>query len=109
MALRDCCLTCWCCFAPQSISAGGHHSCGVTTTGQGLCWGYNAQGQTTVPSGHTWLVRPSPPHPTPLDAHSVGARVAHDWPCMALSMLRPRHDSPRCTMQCTHTQGWRGI
>ena len=80
MALRDCCLTCWCCLAPQSISAGGMHSCGVTTTGQGLCWGYNVNGQTTVPLGHTWLVRPSPLCPMPPVAHSVGACVTYDRP-----------------------------
>ena len=75
MALRDCCLTCWCCLAPQSISAGTDHSCGVTTTGQGLCWGYNdSNGQTNVPSGHTWLVRPSPVSHAPSRTQCRGLR-----------------------------------
>ena len=28
-----------------SISAGNNHTCGVTTTGKGYCWGYNGNGQ----------------------------------------------------------------
>ena len=27
------------------IDAGGYHACGITTTEQLLCWGYNADGQ----------------------------------------------------------------
>jgi hypothetical protein len=26
----------------------------VTTSGEGLCWGYNGEGQTNVPTGKTW-------------------------------------------------------
>ena len=29
----------------KSITAGSHFSCGVTTTGEGYCWGYNNSGQ----------------------------------------------------------------
>lgn len=37
------------------ITAGGFHSCGVTTSGEGLCWGnYSQAGQMDVPSGKTW-------------------------------------------------------
>jgi hypothetical protein len=30
------------------------HTCGVTTTGEGLCWGYNDSAQADVPTGKTW-------------------------------------------------------
>src|SRR5688500_10654125 len=29
----------------QTISAGGFHSCGLTTQGRAYCWGYNQLGQ----------------------------------------------------------------
>jgi alpha-tubulin suppressor-like RCC1 family protein len=29
----------------QSLSAGGEHSCGVTTEGSAYCWGFNDGGQ----------------------------------------------------------------
>ena len=36
-------------------SAGGHHSCGVSTGGAGYCWGRDDDGQSSnVPSGVTW-------------------------------------------------------
>ena len=28
-----------------SVSGGGTHTCGITTVGEGYCWGYNASGQ----------------------------------------------------------------
>ena len=37
-----------------SISAGNKHTCGVTTTGEGLCWGKSNGGRTDVPTGRTW-------------------------------------------------------
>jgi alpha-tubulin suppressor-like RCC1 family protein len=39
------------------IDAGGYHACGITTTEQLLCWGYNADGQLGL--GSTSMV-PSP-------------------------------------------------
>lgn len=30
---------------PQTITAGGYHSCGLTSEGVAYCWGYNAYGQ----------------------------------------------------------------
>ncbi|MEI7931135.1 MAG: RCC1 domain-containing protein, partial [Actinomycetes bacterium] len=38
----------------KSITTDNYTSCGVTTTGQGLCWGDNGSGQTSVPTGKTW-------------------------------------------------------
>jgi alpha-tubulin suppressor-like RCC1 family protein len=39
------------------IDAGGYHACGITTTEQLLCWGYNADGQLGI--GSTTIV-PTP-------------------------------------------------
>ena len=39
------------------VDAGGYHACGITTTEQLLCWGYNADGQLGL--GSTSIV-PSP-------------------------------------------------
>jgi len=36
------------------ITAGYSESCGVTSTGEGRCWGPNANGEGTVPTGKTW-------------------------------------------------------
>ena len=36
------------------ITAGYSESCGVTSTGEGRCWGLNANGEGTVPTGKTW-------------------------------------------------------
>jgi len=35
----------------EKISLGGHHGCGIDTTGNLVCWGKSTQGQTTSPSG----------------------------------------------------------
>ncbi len=41
----------------QAISAGSYHACGITTTGEALCWGNNYAGETIVPEGHKlWAV-----------------------------------------------------
>jgi alpha-tubulin suppressor-like RCC1 family protein len=44
---------------PGSISAGSFHTCGVTTTGQAYCWGFNEWGQ--LGDG----TRSTSPSPTP--------------------------------------------
>jgi len=38
-----------------SISAGCFYTCGVTTAGEGFCWGNNNWGQCEVPANHIWL------------------------------------------------------
>ena len=35
----------------EQISTGYRHSCAVTKAGRALCWGENADGQSTVPVG----------------------------------------------------------
>ncbi len=34
-----------------SVSAGGFHTCGVSTDGSVECWGFDLSGQATPPSG----------------------------------------------------------
>ena len=34
-----------------SVSAGGHHTCGVKRDGSAACWGWNRYGQATPPAG----------------------------------------------------------
>ena len=56
-----------------SVSAGGNHTCGVTTNGAAYCWGYNkygslGNGQTDnqTATGVGWsVVRPLPSRPAP--------------------------------------------
>ncbi len=36
------------------ITASYSESCGVTSTGEGRCWGPNANGEGTLPTGKTW-------------------------------------------------------
>ena len=39
----------------KMISAGGDSTtCGVTTSGEGFCWGCHYNGPLNIPSGHTW-------------------------------------------------------
>ncbi len=35
----------------SAVDAGGYHTCGVTTLGSVVCWGYNGDGRATPPSG----------------------------------------------------------
>ena len=49
-----------------SVSAGWLHACGVTTSGDGNCWGSQSSLQTTVPSGKTWV------HMSAGSSHSCG-------------------------------------
>ena len=37
------------------IEAGLSHTCGVTTSGEGLCWGENSTGQLSVPADEKWI------------------------------------------------------
>lgn len=49
----------------QSLDAGWNHSCGVTTAGEGYCWGYNYYGQ--LGAGFRTTAWPaSVPTPTPM-------------------------------------------
>ena len=50
----------------SGIYTGYLHTCGVTTAGEGLCWGKNDDGQTNVPVGYKWSVI------TAGDYHSCG-------------------------------------
>jgi alpha-tubulin suppressor-like RCC1 family protein len=34
-----------------TLAAGGHHTCGVTTSGVALCWGNNFEGQLGIETG----------------------------------------------------------
>ncbi len=45
-----------------TVDAGGGHSCGVTTAGQGFCWGDNSWGQL----GEGTLLAPDRPTPAPV-------------------------------------------
>ena len=40
----------------QAISAGEGHSCGVSESGAGYCWGKKDHGRTDVPGGVSWKV-----------------------------------------------------
>jgi alpha-tubulin suppressor-like RCC1 family protein len=37
---------------PETITMGGHHSCGLTERGSAYCWGWNGQGQLGVGDEH---------------------------------------------------------
>jgi alpha-tubulin suppressor-like RCC1 family protein len=52
------------------IDAGGYHACGITTTEQLLCWGYNADGQLGL--GSTSIVN----HPTLIPGDYRYRRIA---------------------------------
>ena len=41
------------------INGGYQSSCGVTSTGEGLCWGSNGNNRIDLPSGKTWKVSAS--------------------------------------------------
>ena len=47
-------------FTFSTIAAGSSHTCGLTTDGTGLCWGFNGQGQlgdgTTTDRGSPTVV-----------------------------------------------------
>jgi hypothetical protein len=36
---------------PETVSAGGFHTCGIRSDGSLACWGSNASGQATPPTG----------------------------------------------------------
>ena len=77
------------------VTAGGQHTCGVTQTGTGYCWGYNNSGQVgegsntsrTVPtliSGFQWSTISSG------DSHSCGittAGIAYCWGANGMGQL----------------------
>ena len=46
-----------------SVSAGRDHTCGVTTTGDALCWGEDYDGQATPPAGVSFRLRQRGPGP----------------------------------------------
>ena len=65
--------------ATPIISAGAGHSCGVTTTGEGFCWGNNPDGRTDVPTGKTWASIAAG------DNHSCGVTTIGEGLCWGFS------------------------
>jgi len=59
----------------DQISAGAVHLCGVTTTGEGLCWGDNSRGATNVPAGKTWAKI------SPGAVHTCGITISGEGLC----------------------------
>jgi len=43
-----------------ALSAGGHHTCGLTTTGQAFCWGWNIYGQIGLATPGVVVGTPQP-------------------------------------------------
>lgn len=64
----------------RSISVGGRHACGVSTSGALRCWGYGAQGQlaTSLDAG-PFLTAPGPTVPMLTDPSSLA--VGYDHSC----------------------------
>lgn len=65
---------------PVAISAGGYHTCAIHTNGL-RCWGWNAEGQTQVPSN---LVKPvavnaGDEHTCAIDANGVKCWGRNAW------------------------------
>lgn len=70
----------------MQVTAGGLHSCGITTTRQLFCWGDNAHGQLGKPgsglvqvSAMTWLEVAAG------DAHTCAIDTAHELYCWGLN------------------------
>ena len=49
----------------EIVSSGGSHSCGINMSGSIQCWGHNALGETSAPSGRFIQV-------SAVDSHSCG-------------------------------------
>ena len=66
-----------------SVSAGGSHTCAVTTAGAVKCWGYNGHGQ--VGDGTTESTRNAPVSVVGLSSGVVQIAAGHDHSCALLS------------------------
>ena len=60
--------------ASARASAGGAHTCGVSTTGDVTCWGRDDEGQATPPAGSFTQVSAG-------DFHTCGVRTTGDLAC----------------------------
>ena len=72
------------------ISAGFDHSCGVTVSGEGLCWGGNTYGQRTVPTGKTWASISTDASVRNTDAFTCGVTTTGEGLCWGSNSYKQR-------------------